>query len=95
MCKDDYPPILAELEKESFHAVLDCGCGTGPMPELLHEKYPDKHYVGLDLTPEMIAVAQSKGLSNTEFVAMAQKAGFRILTMEAQKNFRAHLVARK
>ena len=51
MCKDDYPPILAELEKEEFHDVLDCGCGTGPMIELLHEKYPDKHYVGLDLTP--------------------------------------------
>ena len=60
MCKDDYPPILAELEKEPFHDVLDCGCGTGPMIELLHEKYPEKHYVGLDLTPEMINVAQAK-----------------------------------
>lgn len=68
MCKDDYPPILAELEKESFHDVLDCGCGTGPMLQLLHEKYPDKHYVGLDLTPEMIHVAQAKELSNTEFI---------------------------
>ena len=68
MCKDDYPPILAELEKEEFHDVLDCGCGTGPMIELLHEKYPDKHYVGLDLTPEMIRVAQAKNLSNTEFL---------------------------
>ena len=63
MCKDDYPPILAELEKESFHDVLDCGCGTGPMIQLLHEKYPEKHYVGLDLTPEMINVAQAKKLS--------------------------------
>ena len=68
MCKDDYPPILAELEKEPFHTVLDCGCGTGPMIELLHEKYPDKHYMGLDLTPEMIHVAQEKHLSNTEFL---------------------------
>ena len=68
MCKDDYPPILAELEKEEFHDVLDCGCGTGPMIQLLHEKYPDKHYVGLDLTPGMIQVAQDKKLSNTEFV---------------------------
>ena len=25
MCKDDYPPILAELKKEEFHDVLDCG----------------------------------------------------------------------
>ena len=68
MCKDDYPPILAELEKEPFHDVLDCGCGTGPMLELLHQKYPAKHYVGLDLTPEMIKVAQAKKLSNTEFI---------------------------
>ena len=65
MCKDDYPPILAELEKEAFTDVLDCGCGTGPMLELLHDKYPDKHYVGLD---EMIHVAQAKNLSNTEFL---------------------------
>ena len=181
MCKDDYPPILKELEKETFYDVLDCGCGTGPMIQLLHEKYPGKHYVGLDLTPEMIHVAQAKKLTNTEFlvgdsenlpfaedsfdavicansfhhypnpqdffnsayrvlrkggrlilrdytssnlmvwlmnhlemplanlfghgdvkirkpaefVAMAQKAGFTVLTMEKQKGFRAHLVARK
>ena len=30
-----------------------------------------------------------------EFVAMAKKAGFTVLTMEKQKGFRAHLVARK
>ena len=181
MCKEDYPPILAELEKEEFHDVLDCGCGTGPMIQLLHEKYPDKHYVGLDLTPGMIQVAQDKNLSNTEFVvgdsenlpfeensfdavicsnsfhhypnpqaffgsayrvlrkggrlvvrdytssdfvvwlmnhvemplanlvghgdvkickvsefiARAEKAGFQVMTMEKQKGFRAHLVARK
>ena len=51
MCKDDYPYLLEELEKEPFDSVLDCGCGTGPVIELLHEKYPDKHYTGLDLSP--------------------------------------------
>lgn len=68
MCKDDYPYLLEELEKEPFDSVLDCGCGTGSVIELLHEKYPDKHYTGLDLTPEMIRVAQAKNLSNTNFV---------------------------
>lgn len=68
MCREDYPPVLAELEKEPFTDVLDCGCGTGPMIGLLHSKYPDKHYTGLDLTPEMIRKARAKKLSNTEFV---------------------------
>lgn len=68
MCKDDYPQMLAELEREPFADVLDAGCGTGAVIELLHEKYPDAHYVGLDLTPDMIAVAQAKSLNGCEFV---------------------------
>ena len=43
-----------ELKNKKFNDVLDCGCGTGPMIEILCEKYPDKLYTGLDLTPEMI-----------------------------------------
>ena len=68
MCKDDYPPMLAELERDLFNDVLDVGCGTGPVITLLHDKYPEKRYVGLDLTPAMIEVAQAKGLPNAEFV---------------------------
>ena len=68
ICKDDYPPMLAELERDSFDNVLDVGCGTGPVIELLSKKYPEKHFVGLDITPAMIEVAQSKKLPNAEFI---------------------------
>lgn len=68
MCKEDYPFISAELQKEEYHDLLDCGCGTGPMISLLHEQDPDKNYTGLDLTPKMIEAAQAKHLSNTAFV---------------------------
>ena len=68
MCKDDYPPMLAELERDPFEDVLDVGCGTGPVISLLSEKYPEKHYVGLDLTPAMIETARAKGLPCAEFV---------------------------
>ena len=68
ICKDDYPPMLAELERDPFDNVLDVGCGTGPVIELLARKYPEKHFVGLDITPAMIEIAQSKGLPNAEFV---------------------------
>lgn len=62
MCRKDYPDILEELEKEEFTDLLDCGCGPAPMLTLLHKKYPEKHYTGIDLTPEMIEVAKAKGM---------------------------------
>ncbi len=68
MCKKDYPDVLAELEKEPFTDLLDCGCGTGPMLTMLHQKYPDKHYTGIDLTPKMIEVAKKKNLKGVKFV---------------------------
>ena len=68
MCKDDYPPILEELKRVSFQNLLDVGCGTGSMIELLTSEYPDRHYTGLDLTPRMIEAANAKGLKNATFL---------------------------
>ena len=68
MCKKDYPPILEELQKEPFEDLLDVGCGTGPMIELLTAELPGRNYTGLDLTPRMIQVATDKGLPNTTFI---------------------------
>ena len=68
LCKKDYPDVLAELEKEPFTDLLDCGCGTGPMLTLLHEKYPEKRYTGIDLTPKMIEVAQRKQMEGVTLV---------------------------
>ena len=68
MCKDDYPPILDELNKADFENLLDVGCGTGPMIELLASEFPSRHYTGLDLTPRMIEVASAKDIESARFV---------------------------
>ena len=68
LCKKDYPDILQEIEKEDFDTLLDAGCGPAPMVSLLSEKYPDKHYTGIDLTPAMIALAQAKAIPNATFI---------------------------
>ena len=68
MCRKDYPDILKELEKEPFQDLLDAGCGSAPMISLLSEKYPDRKYTGLDLTPAMIEQAKQKNIPNTTFV---------------------------
>ena len=68
MCKEDYPYISGELEKEDYVDLLDCGCGTGPMISLLYEKDPSKHYTGIDLTPKMIEAGRSKNLKGVNWV---------------------------
>ena len=68
MCREDYPYIAGELEKEPYTDLLDCGCGTGPMISLLYEKDPSKHYTGIDLTPKMIEIARAKELPGTKWV---------------------------
>lgn len=68
MCKDDYPPVLEELQKYPFQELLDVGCGTGPLIELLLKEFPDRNYTGIDLTPRMIEVAQEKKLAHTKFL---------------------------
>ena len=68
MCKKDYPDVLTELEHEPFEDLLDCGCGTAPMLTLLHDKYPEKHFTGIDLTPRMIEVARQKNMDGVELV---------------------------
>lgn len=68
ICKDDYPQMLEELQSESFEDVLDVGCGTGAVLELLHGEYPEKRLTGLDLTPRMIEVARAKQLENIRFI---------------------------
>ena len=68
LCKKDYPPILEELDKEPFETLLDCGCGTAPMLSLLSERYPERHYTGIDFSTKMLETAKAKGLKNVTLV---------------------------
>ncbi len=43
MCRDDYPQMLAELEREPFSDVLDVGCGTGAVIEKLPGGFPPRN----------------------------------------------------
>jgi SAM-dependent methyltransferase len=40
--------------------VLDAGCGSGDLAGLVHGQRPDVQWVGVDLLPESIAVAQRR-----------------------------------
>lgn len=40
--------------------VLDMGCGTGEFEHLAHQRFPEARLVGVDVTPDMLAVARGK-----------------------------------
>uniref|UniRef100_A0A7S3NFE2 Methyltransferase type 11 domain-containing protein n=1 Tax=Aureoumbra lagunensis TaxID=44058 RepID=A0A7S3NFE2_9STRA len=57
-------------EKNIRTQILDVGCGTGAVARLVHDELPHattqrSDWHGLDLTPEMLAVAKRRGQYNT------------------------------
>jgi ubiquinone/menaquinone biosynthesis C-methylase UbiE len=52
--------VMAAIEAFEFGAVLDVGCGTGATLEALVSVHPGVLAWGIDLSPEMIAVARRR-----------------------------------
>ncbi|MGH7355035.1 MAG: class I SAM-dependent methyltransferase [Candidatus Rokuibacteriota bacterium] len=57
----DHPSRHAALALlEGMGSVLDVGCGTGVMYELVRERRPDLDYLGLDVTPQFVRAARER-----------------------------------
>ena len=62
-CRD----IAAQLKNVSYEALLDVGCGTGFLIDLLTRQRKAR-YVGLDLSEGMLRMAEQKKIAGAEFV---------------------------
>lgn len=62
-CRD----IAAQLKNVSYEALLDVGCGTGFLIDLLTRQRKAR-YVGLDLSEGMLRMAEQKQIAGAEFV---------------------------
>src|SRR5260221_9045023 len=52
--------VLERLTLDGDETVLDAGCGTGRVTELLLERLPRGHVVALDASPSMLAEARGR-----------------------------------
>jgi trans-aconitate 2-methyltransferase len=52
--------VLARLQVEPDATVVDAGCGTGRVTEMLLERVPDGRVVALDAAPSMVAEARRR-----------------------------------
>ena len=59
--------IYNYLKDKDFQKLLDIGCGTGYLINMLSKNY-NAEYTGLDLSPEMIKQAQGKNIKNSVFI---------------------------
>ena len=59
--------IREYLNDKKFDSLLDIGCGTGYLIDMLSKEH-DCRFVGLDLSPEMVKQAQNKNIKNAEFI---------------------------
>lgn len=62
-CRD----IAAQIKDAPYEALLDVGCGTGFLIDLLAQQRLAR-YVGLDLSPEMLRMARQKQIPGTDFI---------------------------
>ena len=63
-CRD----IAEQLKEVPYGALLDIGCGTGFLIDLLAEQRAAR-YSGVDLSDEMIRAAKGKAIRGAEFTA--------------------------
>lgn len=58
--RESYPKIVAEALSQPFKTVLDIGCGTAALLMIIHDGKKDAKLFGIDISEEMIKVAQAK-----------------------------------
>jgi trans-aconitate 2-methyltransferase len=51
--------LIAQIELENPHRVIDLGCGTGNSTEQLYRRWPQAELTGLDNSPDMLSQART------------------------------------
>ncbi len=57
--EEDIRPLFDRIGLRKGDFVLDLACGTGTVTRLIHS-YTEEKVTGMDISPEMIAIAQKK-----------------------------------
>jgi len=63
-----YSKTLARINLQEDSKVLDLGCGTGELLNILEDRFPSSDLTGIDLTEEMLAIAKQKLSSRVELL---------------------------
>lgn len=68
ICRKNYLEIIELIKGTKAKHILDAGCGTGTMIEMLSQIYPQISYTGIDLSEKMIEKAKMKSIPGASFM---------------------------
>ncbi|MEW6221458.1 MAG: methyltransferase [Thermodesulfobacteriota bacterium] len=76
--------IIAQVVGKGPCRYLDVGCGTGRLLEKLRRAAPSCRGTGIDISPQMVAICQAKGLDVqvTDFFAFQPPVPFDVVFLE-------------
>ncbi len=66
LCDEAVIARLLDLQIPNLR-ILDVGCGTGALLEKIRHAFPDAPLHGIDISPNMLAIARSRNLCETTF----------------------------
>lgn len=88
-----YAAAVAEADLPAGSIVIDVGCGTGrALPAIRDAVGPGGSVVGIDLTPQMLAVAQPRAAASRAPLVLADARSLPIADAAADAVFAAGLV---
>lgn len=59
-----YPAIINVLTKIEFHRLLDMGCGSGNLIQIVKKRFPDADCYGIDINDKNIEATEENELPN-------------------------------
>ncbi len=66
MCDDAVISRISSLNNPNAR-ILDVGCGTGALLEKIQNTFPNMIQYGIDISPNMLAIARNRNLANATF----------------------------
>ncbi len=74
--------VLAEIGVKQGDSVLDVGCGFADLKSWFAEQGKDVAYTGIDISPDLIAVAKAQHPNTPLFANELKKSGFKMLSFD-------------
>lgn len=56
------------FKREDYFSVLDLGCGTGNLVQIIRDRFPNATIYALDLCENMIRIAQRKNIADINYI---------------------------